>query len=771
MKILLYASVLLVLAGCSKEINNKIPSGNSESEIRIDSPSYVFDSQGGSTEITFSSSEDWTAEILNTRADSWCTINPNSGPAGRASITITATDNDTPDDRNASIVLKAGISSQIINISQKQKDALTVTSSRFEVSSYGGEVTIEVNSNIDFEYSIEESAQEWINEIPSRATRTSTLKFQVAENEDKEKREGKISIISGDLNEIITIFQAGMIPEIIISQNEYTVSSASGTIAVEVTSNVDVEVDIPSHIDWIKENITRATSTNSYIFDISPNDNYDSRSAEIKFVNYANGISESLKVIQAQKDTIIVADAEYEIGLGGGTLDFEINANTEISITISENAVNWIAQLQTRGLYTERLCFDISYNNSDDSREGTIIISGGDASQTIRVRQLGKTETRVIERAALVEFYNATDGNNWNRNDYWCSDRPIEYWYGVGVTNGNVVRISLNNNNLTGQICESLGELSYLQELLLRNNKLSDEISHIISRLPYLITLDLSKNRLTGNLPDILDYMVQYDLSANLFTGSIPESHIKAFDKNQVMDFDVLQEEEINTEYGWYYNVSRNNLTGEVPDKMVNHPNWAYHWREILPQNPGYGFKEEVLKAPDIMVKCYDESFLDLGEEYRKNQYTIIFQWDPNCPYSQKYVTPIHQLYQTYKDDGLGLICTTYSKHTLEEIEPLTSVYKDIKVFWEAGTLFYIEDLPWNNNPCSLGTYFYLFRASVTPHFHIIDNFGNIIFYGSGYAAGETIPQYHNNTDDIFSFVADLFDDENHTNAYRSALR
>ena len=37
---------------------------------------------------------------------------------------------------------------------QKQKDALTVTSDKFEVSAEGGEIKIEVKANIDFEYSV-----------------------------------------------------------------------------------------------------------------------------------------------------------------------------------------------------------------------------------------------------------------------------------------------------------------------------------------------------------------------------------------------------------------------------------------------------------------------------------------------------------------------------------------------------------------------------------------------------------------------------------------
>ena len=35
------------------------------------------------------------------------------------------------------------------------------------------------------------------------------------------------------------------------------------------------------------------------------------------------------------------------------------------------------------------------------------------------------------DRDALIAFYNATDGPNWTDNTNWCSDEPLDTWYGV----------------------------------------------------------------------------------------------------------------------------------------------------------------------------------------------------------------------------------------------------------------------------------------------------------------------------------------------------
>ena len=56
-----------------------------------------------------------------------------------------------------------------------------------------------------------------------------------------------------------------------------------------------------------------------------------------------------------------------------------------------------------------------------------------------------------LERQALIDLYNSTNGDHWKRNTNWCSNKDISKWYGVEVnSNGHVSRINLRYNNLTG---------------------------------------------------------------------------------------------------------------------------------------------------------------------------------------------------------------------------------------------------------------------------------------------------------------------------------
>ena len=370
--------------------NNK-PSNPPAPTITLDVSSANFTTSGGTSSITFTASEAWIAEVINSRADNWCSINPTSGAAGNATITVTTEPNDTPDDRSASINIKSGTTTKTVTVSQKQKDALTVTSSRFEVTAEGGEVQIEVKANINFDYTIEESAKEWVQYESTRAMKTSTLTFSIAENDNIKNREAKITIKSGEFKETITIYQEGSKPSIVISKDEYVVSSDGETIAVEVKSNVDVSIEIPTDVDWIKENTSRATSTNTYRFDIGENIDYEQRSAEIKFTNKENNLSEVVKVTQAQKDVIVLAKDSYTVDSDGDQIQIEVGHNVDFDVKIS---ADWITREQTRAFTTETLTFNIAKNPTNDNREGVITFKSKDGrlSQTVTVYQEGDSD-------------------------------------------------------------------------------------------------------------------------------------------------------------------------------------------------------------------------------------------------------------------------------------------------------------------------------------------------------------------------------------------
>ena len=519
----LFMLLLSVVCSC-KDDNNEPTPPEPSSEITIPSSENlnpVLSQEGGTVSISFTTTADWTAFLVNTRAESWITVTPNSGSKGKNEITITATTNETYDERNATVVLKCGSDSKNIVVTQKQKDALTVTSSKYEVASKGGNISVEVKANINFEVEVK---ADWIKQVKSSNTRaltTSNLNFTIEPNETGDKREGEIIIKSGELSETVKVYQ-GFENFITLTQKDFTIPEEGGNVDIEIKSTLNYEVKMLSDVDWITEVQSRAVSTHTHHYTVSPNDTYDSREAKIVFYDPKDeNVADTVSIYQMYKGAILVARNEYQFGIDGGTLNLAVQTNLEFDIEISDS---WIQQVQpTRALTEYNLSFAISKNTEQKDREGTITVKdkNSDKKQVVTIKQSYVDP----EREALIALYKATNGDNWTNNTNWCSDKPVSEWYGITIQDGEFW-IDLPNNNLAGELPKEIGSLKRLTHLLLSGNNITGTIPEEIGNLDRLTILELSSNSIEGNIPKEIGNLKEVkniSLSSNKLEGNIPE--------------------------------------------------------------------------------------------------------------------------------------------------------------------------------------------------------------------------------------------------------
>ncbi len=133
------------------------------------------------------------------------------------------------------------------------------------------------------------------------------------------------------------------------------------------------------------------------------------------------------------------------------------------------------------------------------------------------------------ERGALIALYEATDGDNWTRNDNWLTYEPLSSWYGVSTDlNGRVVRLELSGNGLNGPIPD-LAALHRLEWLDLAGNDLTGPIPDL-GALSNLAVLYLGHNQLAGPVPDLstLSYLKSLGLNHNRLSGPTFDLHLFA---------------------------------------------------------------------------------------------------------------------------------------------------------------------------------------------------------------------------------------------------
>ena len=188
------------------------------------------------------------------------------------------------------------------------------------------------------------------------------------------------------------------------------------------------------------------------------------------------------------------------------------------------------------------------------------------------------------DRAALVTFYNATNGLQWRDNTNWLSEAPLHQWYGVETdTTGRVMLLSLSDNWVDGEIPPELGNLSKLRRLDLDGNLLSGKIPAELGNLPDLKWLELDSNQLSGGIPAELVNLARLKslwLHSNQLTGGIPAELGDLINLETITLSDNQLSGEIPAEFGNLanlesINLERNQLTGEIPGELNKLKLWG----------------------------------------------------------------------------------------------------------------------------------------------------------------------------------------------------
>lgn len=157
-------------------------------------------------------------------------------------------------------------------------------------------------------------------------------------------------------------------------------------------------------------------------------------------------------------------------------------------------------------------------------------------AQGMALNWLAKTDTfrgsdSVIQRYALAAFFFGTQGrvredgtvsNTWNNKDDWMTDSSICTWYGVECVENMLVHLSLNENNVNGELPPDLGALTTMESLELRDNKLFGALTADIPKhATNLVFIDLGINQFHGKVPDLsaLTSLKAFNAGVNHFTG------------------------------------------------------------------------------------------------------------------------------------------------------------------------------------------------------------------------------------------------------------
>lgn len=364
------------------------------------------------------------------------------------------------------------------------------------------------------------------------------------------------------------------------------------------------------------------------------------------------------------------------------------------------------------GVYKKGLTFEF---RSTDGKIGVKHIKKEIELGRNRIQSIGNIDNLkdalAAEREALIAFYNATGGESWTFKDNWCTDKPLNEWYGVttddyvismggdvindGSGPGFVSVLQMQGNNLTGSIPEEISNLKHLKYLSLgSNSELGGSLPASLFEVDSLRFLHIHNTSVSGSLPENVgnaENLRHLYLSFNNLSGEIPSSVYNLKDLELLrLDWNDLEGTlssdisrltkltDLNLEANdlsgnlpsglsvimnnddlWSFSIGGNKFYGVLPDEIVGSNSFHYLWPTILNQDPVNGGIDKTsltLPAPDETWTDWKDQEIDLSDIYSNNELTLLYKFGTWCPYSQNTTVKLLPLYEAYHEKGLEII-------------------------------------------------------------------------------------------------------------------
>ena len=208
------------------------------------------------------------------------------------------------------------------------------------------------------------------------------------------------------------------------SESEFTVTDKTNQISISFTTNKDWTIS--SNQSWCSASTTKGSAGKITVpIDIEKNETYDSREATLSILS--GTAKQSIKIVQAQMDAIVLANNSYEVEAKESTMSFEVQSNVKFTV---KTDVDWISEVKdaSRGLTTYKLNFLVKENTDSKVREGHIQITKDNIKQIITVKQKESIPQEIAITHNLSTFtVPQIEGTITNGQIFWGDDQEMNY--------------------------------------------------------------------------------------------------------------------------------------------------------------------------------------------------------------------------------------------------------------------------------------------------------------------------------------------------------
>ena len=232
---------------------------------------------------------------------------------------------------------------------------------------------------------------------------------------------------------------------VVVTPDTVTLSAIGQTVQLDAQVQYEAGATSSGHtVVWSSRNPSVASVTSGGLVTALSNGTADiTATAGQKQGKSTVTVSQAARTITVEPSSILLTKADETASLKASVLDENGQAVDGAVVTwaISDESV---ATVSDDGTVTA-------------IRSGSAVVTAtsGEVSATVTVT----VSIDVSDRTALIDFYHAMDGANWNERDNWLSEEPLTEWHGITTdANGRVIRLELRSNNLSGGLPEKSGQ-------------------------------------------------------------------------------------------------------------------------------------------------------------------------------------------------------------------------------------------------------------------------------------------------------------------------
>lgn len=390
--LLIVAAIAFAFMGCRKPV-----------EVSFDQATQEIDAQGGSIEVSLKSNGEWTIAMT----EGWVMVSSMKGN-GDATLILTVAPNTTGESRTTEITASTKDNTAVLTLTQHAPQFyVNVNPLDIVCGAEGGEFTVEVSSNVEWEV----ITPQWVTSSMMEGTNdaTFTLTISPMEGDVSESRMGEVIIGKPDLVSVTVIIEQKVTPvlDIEVTPNNLDFVCTGETKTVSLTTEDSWTVTVGE--GWVALNQNEGQGNAEISVTVSENLMYEARQARVIFTT-AGGAQAVLVIRQeASPDPhfLEVSPLVFQFGKDGGEREISVGCDTGWEFDLG---CNWLSLSQLSGTGNATVVLTAEPNTLTESRTTVFFIKSGDLNAQLTATQAPGDEPIIAGFEPDTMFVSFTGG-------------------------------------------------------------------------------------------------------------------------------------------------------------------------------------------------------------------------------------------------------------------------------------------------------------------------------------------------------------------------